>query len=66
MADAEWVDKPALGEGNSPNAAEAPLSKALVAAGLGYDRISRSNLVDARVVSDRLQVGEASYRALLI
>ena len=66
LADAEWVDKPALGEGNSPNAAEAPLSKALVAAGLGYDRISRSNLVDAHVVSDRLQVGEASYRALLI
>ena len=66
LADAEWLDKPALGEGSSPNAAEAPLSKALVAAGLGYDRISRSNLVDAHVVSDRLQVGEASYRALLI
>ena len=41
LADAEWVDKPALGEGGSPNASEAPLSKALVAAGLGYDRISR-------------------------
>ena len=66
LADAEWVDKPALGEGDSPNASEVPLSKALVAAGLGYDRISRVNLVNAHVKNDRLQVGEASYRALLI
>ena len=66
LAAAEWVDKPALGEGDTPNSSEAPLSKALVAAGLGYDRISRSNLVDAHVAGNRLRVGQTSYRALLI
>ena len=65
-ADAEWADKPALAPGISPNREEVPMSKALVGAGLGYDRISRRDLLDARVTGRRLSVGHADYAALLI
>lgn len=65
-ADAEWVDQPALAPGVFPNREERPLSKALVAAGLGYDRISRRDLLGARVTDRGLSVGQANYTALLI
>jgi len=65
-ANAEWADKPALAPGIFPNREEVPLSKALAGAGLGYDRISRRDLLDARVTGQRLSVGHADYAALLI
>ena len=66
LADAEWPDRPAIGEGKILNASESPLSRALVGAGVGYHRVSRSDLLGASVKEGRLMIGEADFSALLI
>jgi hypothetical protein len=67
FAEAEWPDSPgAIGGVPDPNSRELPLSKALAAAGYGYDRISRSNLGSAKAAGGELEVGEGRYQALLI
>ena len=66
LADAEWPDRPAIGEGKTLNAGESSLSRALVGAGVGYHRISRNDLLHARVEEGRLLVGEADFGALLV
>jgi hypothetical protein len=66
LADAEWPDRPAIGEGKTLNAGESSLSRALVGAGIGYHRISRNDLLHARVEEGRLLVGEADFGALLV
>lgn len=66
LADAEWPDRPAIGEGKTLNAGESPLSRALAGAGIGYHRVSRSDLLGARVEDGKLRVGHAQFSALLI
>ena len=66
LADAEWPDRPAIGESKILNAGESSLSQALVGAGLGYHRISRSDLMHASIKDGRLLVGEADFGALLV
>jgi hypothetical protein len=66
-AEAEWLDSPGqIGGAPDPNAVESAISKALVWAGYGYDRISRSDLIAASVKSEQLAVGAGRYRALLV
>ena len=66
LAQAEWVDEPALEPGIAPNRKETAMSRALTTAGLTYDRISRSDLQKAFVKDRVLSVGHAKYDALLI
>lgn len=66
LAEAEWRDEPALGEGVRPNRKESPISRALLGAGFGYDRISRADLAGATAEGRRLRVGHGAYRALLV
>ena len=66
LADAQWPDEPALERGLAPNRGESTISRALVQAGLNYDRISRKDLIGATARDKVLLVGKASYKALLI
>jgi len=67
FAEAEWMDSPgAIGGSPKPNAKETAMSKALVAAGYGYDRISRTDLINAKAAKGKLHVGAGRYSALLI
>ena len=63
---AEWPDRPALGEDGKLNAGESAMSRALVGAGIGYHRVSRSDLQGARFENGSLRVGEADFGALLV
>jgi len=63
----EWKDVPVFpSRALDPNKLESASSKALVASGVEYDRISRRDLTAARAEGETLVVGHARYRALLI
>lgn len=67
LADAEWKDQPVFpSRALSPNKLESSTSKALTAAAVEYDRISRRDLVQATAEGSTLMVGHARYEALLI
>jgi hypothetical protein len=62
----EWRAENFPNFGVEPGAYESETSVALRRAGFAYDRISRSALAASTSASAALQVGEASYRALLV
>lgn len=66
-ANSEWPDAPALPFGGiNPNAQESPVSRALSAAGITYDWISRREMQRSQAGDKGLRVGKMQYRALLI
>ena len=52
--------------GIKPEEGESEVSKSLKRAGLVYDRVSQKGLTDAAVIDGGFQVGEATYKALLL
>jgi len=67
LQEGEWPDAPQFSFfGVDPNRRESATSKALVAAGFEYDRVSRRELGAASADGRALQVGQARYAALLV
>jgi hypothetical protein len=67
LADAEWKDQPVFpSRALRPNKLESGTSKALTAAAVEYDRISRRDLGQATAEGATLVVGQARYDALLV
>lgn len=66
LGEAEWPDRPAVGEGTTLNAGESAMSRALLDEGIDYHRVSRLDLTRATVKDGRLLVGEAEFGALLV
>jgi hypothetical protein len=62
----EWRAENFPNFGVEPGAYESETSVALRRAGFGYDRVSRSTLAGSSSADAALQVGEASYEALLV
>ncbi len=62
----EWEAKNFPNAGVAPGAFESDASKALRHAGFSYDRISRAALASSTSRDGALQVGQGSFRALLV
>ena len=67
LPNGEWPDSPTLQFRKlNPNSQESEISRIINLNGYTYDRISRNNLLSTTVSEDRLNIGSASYQALLI
>ena len=67
LPNGEWPDSPTFQFRElNPNSEESEISKIINLNGYTYDRISKNNLLSTTVSEDRLNIGSASYQALLI
>ena len=67
LPNGEWPDSPTFQFRKlNPNSEESEISKIINLNGYTYDRISKNNLLSTTVSEDRLNIGSASYQALLI
>ena len=67
LPNGEWPDSPTFQFRKlNPNSEESEISKIINLNGYTYDRISKNNLLSTAVFEDRLNIGSASYQALLI
>ena len=67
LPNGEWPDSPTFQFRKlNPNSEESEISKIINLNGYTYDRISENNLLSTAVFEDRLNIGSASYQALLI
>ena len=67
LPNGEWPDSPTFQFRKlNPNSKESEISRIINLNGYTYDRISKKNLLSTIVSEDRLNIGSASYQALLI
>ena len=67
LPNGEWPDSPTFQFRKlNPNSEESEISKIINLNGYTYDRISKNNLLSSIVSEDRINIGSATYQALLI